>query len=130
MTKFHEKPSLSFYETVIITELDYQETLLTRSLELSSMKDSESTALIFKKNSLVNEIYVISHPVRGKTIKILVAMKDVRETTKNTLIEYCGEKLAEYKLPTEIGFRDELPKTNVGKILRKDLRAEENLKRN
>ena len=40
-----------------------------------------------------------------------------------------AEGLATYKLPTEIEFRDELPKTNVGKILRKDLRKEELEKR-
>ena len=45
------------------------------------------------------------------------------------MLEYCKTKLAKYKLPTEIEFRIELPKTNVGKILRKDLKAEEMAKR-
>jgi len=45
------------------------------------------------------------------------------------LIEFAKTKLAVYKLPTEIEFRRELPKTNVGKILRKELRAEELKKR-
>ena len=45
------------------------------------------------------------------------------------MIDYCKPKLATYKLPTEIEFRNELPKTNVGKILRKDLREEELAKR-
>jgi long-chain acyl-CoA synthetase len=37
--------------------------------------------------------------------------------------------VARYKLPTEIEFRDDLPKTNVGKVLKKELRAEEMAKR-
>jgi long-chain acyl-CoA synthetase len=41
------------------------------------------------------------------------------------MIDYCKDKLAVYKLPTAIEFREELPKSNVGKVLKKDLRAEE-----
>ena len=41
----------------------------------------------------------------------------------------CKDKLAAYKLPTEVEFMDDLPKTNVGKVLKKDLRAEELAKR-
>ncbi len=37
---------------------------------------------------------------------------------------YCQERLAKYKWPSEIEFRDELPKTNVGKVLKKELRKE------
>ncbi|MCP3921155.1 MAG: long-chain fatty acid--CoA ligase [Desulfobacterales bacterium] len=66
----------------------------------------------------------IPHPTRGEAIKVFVVMKEGKTATQEELISYCGERLAKYKLPTEIEFRDELPKTNVGKILRKDLRAE------
>ncbi len=45
------------------------------------------------------------------------------------MIEYSKTKLATYKLPTEIEFRKELPKSTVGKILRKELKAEELSKR-
>jgi long-chain acyl-CoA synthetase len=41
---------------------------------------------------------------------------------------YCSGKLAKYKWPTEIEFRKALPKTNVGKVLKKDLRAMEQAK--
>jgi long-chain acyl-CoA synthetase len=44
-------------------------------------------------------------------------------------LEYAKGKLATYKLPSEIEFRKELPKTTVGKIMRKELRAEELAKR-
>jgi long-chain acyl-CoA synthetase len=71
----------------------------------------------------------IPHPTRGEAIKVFVALKEGETGTQEELIEYCTDKLAKYKLPTEIEFRDELPKTNVGKILKKELRAEEMAKR-
>ena len=71
----------------------------------------------------------IPHPTRGEAIKVFVALKEGETATQEELIEYCTDKLAKYKLPTEIEFRDELPKTNVGKILKKDLRNEEMAKR-
>ena len=45
--------------------------------------------------------------------------------TEKEVIDYCATKLARYKLPVAVEFRRDLPKSNVGKILRKDLRAEE-----
>ena len=45
--------------------------------------------------------------------------------TSEEIIAYCSGKLAKYKLPTQVEFIEELPKTNVGKVLRKDLRARE-----
>ncbi len=71
----------------------------------------------------------IPHPTRGEAIKAFVALKEGETATQEELIEYCTDKLAKYKLPTEIEFRDELPKTNVGKILKKKLREEEMAKR-
>ena len=59
---------------------------------------------------------------------MFVVLNEGKTCTQEELIEYCKEKLATYKLPTMIEFRDELPKTNVGKVLKKDLRAEETAK--
>jgi long-chain acyl-CoA synthetase len=59
----------------------------------------------------------------GEAIKIYVVKKD-ESLTKEELIEYCRKNMTSYKVPKFIEFRTELPKTNVGKILRKDLRAE------
>ncbi len=67
----------------------------------------------------------IPHPRRGEAVKVFVVLKKGEKATQEELIAYCEGKLAKYKLPTEIEFRDELPKTNVGKILRKDLRTQE-----
>ena len=71
----------------------------------------------------------IPDPKRGESIKVFVVLKEGETVTQEELLEYSATKLAKYKLPTEIEFRKELPKTNVGKILRKELRAEELEKR-
>ena len=67
----------------------------------------------------------VPHPTRGEAIKIFLVMKEGERANQEEIIEYCAAKLAKYKLPTEVEFRAELPKTNVGKILKKDLRQEE-----
>jgi long-chain acyl-CoA synthetase len=57
----------------------------------------------------------------GEAVKLFVVRKDPN-LTKEELLEYCKEQLTAYKKPKYIEFRDELPKTNVGKILRRELR--------
>ena len=64
----------------------------------------------------------VPHPKRGEQVKVFVALKKGETATEEELLTYCKDKLAAYKLPTMIEFRDELPKTNVGKVLKKDLR--------
>jgi long-chain acyl-CoA synthetase len=67
----------------------------------------------------------IPHPSRGEQVKAFVVLVPGQTATPEEMIDYCKGKLATYKLPTQIEFIDELPKTNVGKVLRKDLRAKE-----
>ena len=57
----------------------------------------------------------------GEALKLFVVKKDP-SLTKDELIEFCRSQLTGYKVPREIEFRDELPKSNVGKILRRELR--------
>ncbi len=71
----------------------------------------------------------IPHPTRGEQVKVFVVLKEGETADQEEMLAYCKNKLATYKLPTEIEFRQELPKSNVGKILKKDLRAEELEKR-
>ena len=66
----------------------------------------------------------IPHPKRGESIKAFVVLKQGQTMTEKEVIDYCAEKLARYKLPVAVEFREELPKSNVGKILRKDLRKQ------
>ncbi len=77
-------------------------------------------------NEKVTEVVAIGvpHPVSGETIKIFVVKKDPT-LTREELRNHCRQYLTAYKVPKEIEFRDELPKTNVGKILRRVLRDEE-----
>ena len=57
----------------------------------------------------------------GEAIKVFVVRKD-SSLTKEELIDFCRKELTAYKVPKDIEFRDELPKSNVGKILRRELR--------
>ena len=49
---------------------------------------------------------------------------EVRNITQKDLIDYCAGKLAKYKLPTKVEFRESLPKSAVGKILKRELKVE------
>lgn len=60
----------------------------------------------------------------GEVVKLFVVRTD-ESVTKDDIIKHCRENLTGYKVPKEIEFRDDLPKTNVGKILRRELREEE-----
>jgi long-chain acyl-CoA synthetase len=64
----------------------------------------------------------IPHPKRGETIKVFIVLKEGAAATQEEMIAFCHEKLAKYKWPTEVEFRTELPKSNVGKVLKKELR--------
>src|SRR5204862_5014334 len=57
----------------------------------------------------------------GEAVKLFVVKKDPNLTAE-ALIAYCRQQLTGYKVPKQIEFRTELPKTNVGKILRRALR--------
>lgn len=70
----------------------------------------------------------IPHPKRGEAVKVFIVLKEGQAATVEEMMTYCQDKLAKYKWPMEIEFRDELPKTNVGKVLKKDLRAMEQQK--
>ncbi|MDO5070221.1 MAG: AMP-binding protein [Neisseria zoodegmatis] len=59
----------------------------------------------------------------GEALKLFVVKKDP-SLTKEELIAFCRTEMTAYKVPKDIEFRDELPKSNVGKILRRELREE------
>jgi long-chain acyl-CoA synthetase len=66
----------------------------------------------------------------GERIKAFVVLKkDIRGVSSYDLLRWCRERLAPYKVPQYIEFRDMLPKSKVGKLLRRELRAEERKKR-
>ena len=63
----------------------------------------------------------IPDPYRGETVKAWIVVKPNETLTADELKAFCKESLAAYKVPTHFEFRDELPKTTVGKILRREL---------
>ncbi|MCP8617058.1 long-chain-fatty-acid--CoA ligase [Salirhabdus salicampi] len=71
----------------------------------------------------------IPDPYRGETVKAFVVLKENTNLTEEDLDAFCRKHLAAYKVPKVYEFRDELPKTAVGKILRRKLIEEEKEKR-
>jgi long-chain acyl-CoA synthetase len=59
----------------------------------------------------------------GEAVKLFVVRKDPA-LTEEAVLKYCREHLTGYKCPRDVEFRTELPKSNVGKILRRELRDE------
>ena len=74
----------------------------------------------------VKDIAVIGVPDEKTTeaVKAIIVKKD-DSLTEDEVIAYCREELTNYKRPKHVEFKDELPKTNVGKILRRKLREAE-----
>ena len=72
----------------------------------------------------------IADEYRGETVKAFIVPKEGETITEEEVLEFCKEKLAPYKRPKLVEFRESLPKSAVGKILRKILRAEEEAKGN
>jgi long-chain acyl-CoA synthetase len=62
---------------------------------------------------------------RGETVKAFVVVKEGQELTQEDVVTYCKENLAAYKVPKIIEFIEELPKSAVGKILRRKLKEME-----
>jgi len=64
----------------------------------------------------------IPHPKRGEAVKVFVVTQPGESVAEDELMAHCEGRLAKYKWPVEIEFLEELPKSNVGKVLKKDLR--------
>ncbi len=62
---------------------------------------------------------------RGETLKAFIVLKEAQNATDKEIIDFCREKLVAYKVPKFVEFRDSLPQSSVGKVLRKELRAQE-----
>jgi long-chain acyl-CoA synthetase len=78
---------------------------------------------VIAENQKVLEVGVAGIPdaYRGETVKAWVVVKEGESATVDEIRAWCKERLAAYKVPTHVEFRDELPKTTVGKILRREL---------
>ena len=64
----------------------------------------------------------VSHGYRGEAVKAFIVLKPGATVTAEEILAFCGDKLAKYKWPSHIEFMEALPKSAVGKVLRRELR--------
>lgn len=72
--------------------------------------------------------YGVPHPYRGETVKVAIVLKEGETATAEEIIEFCRERLARFKVPKIVEFRESLPKSLIGKVLRRVLVEEEKAK--
>ena len=90
----------------------------------------EIDEVLFQHPKVLEAVSIgIPDPYRGETVKAFIIMKPGEKATEEEIINFCKEKLAAYKVPKSVEFRDSLPKSAIGKVLRKILRAEEDAKK-
>jgi long-chain acyl-CoA synthetase len=82
---------------------------------------------VLAEHPAVQEVSVagVPDPHRGETVKAWIVLREGEAATEEEIVEWSKERLAKYKYPRTIEFRDELPKTMVGKVLRRVLVEEE-----
>ncbi|WP_342581624.1 long-chain-fatty-acid--CoA ligase [Ureibacillus sp. FSL W7-1570] len=85
---------------------------------------------VLYEHEAVQECVVVGvpDPYRGETVKAYIVLKEGKTVSKDELNKHCRQNLAAYKVPRIYEFRDSLPKTAVGKILRRTLVEEEKKK--
>ncbi|MDE3113181.1 MAG: long-chain fatty acid--CoA ligase [Chloroflexota bacterium] len=71
----------------------------------------------------------VPHPIKGEEVKAFVVLKPGATATEDELIAHCREGLAPFKVPKHVEFRETLPKSLIGKVLRRQLAEEEKAKR-
>ncbi len=81
---------------------------------------------VLVRHPAVGEVSVIGVPDSkwGEAIKAVVSLNTDKTATEQELIDFCKDNIASYKKPKSVDFVDELPKSNYGKILKRDLRAQ------
>jgi len=83
-------------------------------------------AVLFE-HPAVKEAAIIGVPDehRGESVKAFVVLKEDHAATEEEIIAFCRERMAVYRVPRIVEFRDDLPKSMIGKVLRRELREEE-----
>ena len=78
---------------------------------------------VIAKHPKVFEVGVagVPDPLRGEVVKAWVVVKPGDTLTESEVCDWCTESLAKYKIPRQVEFRSDLPKTTVGKVLRREL---------
>jgi len=131
---FLEMDGLLYYRTADIVSMDEEghvyfidrtvDTIKHKGYRVSS---SEIESVLQEHPAVIGSCVVgLPDPKVGERIKAFVVLKeDVKGITGYDLIKWCREKLVSYKIPQYIEFRDMLPKSKVGKLLRREIRSEE-----
>lgn len=123
-----------FYRTGDIVAMDKDQNLyfVDRTMDTIKHKGYRVSATeieaTLQEHPAVIESCVVGLPDEkvGERIKAFVVLKkDAKGITGYDLIQFCRKKLVNYKIPQYIEFRDMLPKSKVGKLLRREIRAEE-----
>ncbi len=135
---FIEREGRLWYRTRDIVRIDEEGWLfyLDRSVDTIKHKGYRVAAseveAVLQEHPAVIAACVVGIPDErvGERIKAFVVLKeDIKGVSAYDLIRWCRERLAPYKIPQYIEFRDMLPKSKVGKVLRRELREEERKKR-
>jgi carnitine-CoA ligase len=102
--------------------VDREKDMIKRNGENVAAIEVESVLL---SNPAVEEVAVVGvpDPIRDEAVKAFVVLKPGASLDQAELTAYCAQYLAPFKIPTLVEFRDELPKTAVGKIAKKELRG-------
>jgi long-chain acyl-CoA synthetase len=82
------------------------------------------------KHPKIKDVTVIGvpHPKMGEIPKAFIVLKDGETCTEAEIVEYMSKHVADYKVPRQVDFREALPKTIIGKVLKRQLAEEEKAK--
>jgi len=131
---FIELDGEKWYRTADIMSMDEQGNLyfIDRTVDTIKHKgyrvsSSEIEAVLQEHQAVMAScVGGVPDPKVGERIKAFVVLKeDIKGITGYDLIKWCRERLVSYKVPQYIEFRDMLPKSKVGKLLRREMRSEE-----
>jgi long-chain acyl-CoA synthetase len=134
---FVEMDGRLWYRTGDVVSIDKDGWLFYQDRSVDTMKHkgyrvaaSEIEAVLQEHHAVIASCVVgIPDEKVGERLKAFVVLReDVRGVSAYDLIRWCRERLVSYKVPQYIEFRDMLPKSKVGKLLRRELRAEERKK--
>lgn len=134
LASFIELEGRKWYRTADIMSMDDQGNLYFVDRTVDTIKHkgyrisaSEIEAVLQEHSAVIASCVVgVEDPKVGERIKAFVVLKeDIKGITGYDLIRWCRKRVVSYKVPQYIEFRDMLPKSKVGKLLRREIRSEE-----
>jgi long-chain acyl-CoA synthetase len=87
---------------------------------------AEIEEVLFENPKILEAAVIgVPDPRRGETVKAFIVLKEGETATEQEIIDFCRERMAAFRVPRLIEFRRDLPKSMIGKVLRRELREEE-----